>query len=183
MPSAQTDKPDLALSSLLALLGTFAVLIEAAPLGFTPGARPSPDLLFCIVAYWAVRRPAATPLLLVLALGLLRDFLTDVPVGAGALSLAIAAEVLRALSDRIIRHSVVVEWVAYALVAAAMLLAQWAMVLVTLMQPPYLTEILTQWLFTALFIPMVALTLRWILRVGRTAPPRRRPRNRAGEAG
>lgn len=183
MPSAQTDKSDLALSILLALFGTFAVLIEAAPLGFTPGARPSPDLLFCIVAYWAVRRPAATPLLLVVALGLLRDFLTDVPIGAGALTLAIAAEVLRGMSGRISRLSVVMEWVISALVAAAMLLLQWTMVLVTLMQPPYLAEIVSQWLATALFIPVVALSLRWFLRIGRTTPPRHRPRNRPGEAG
>ena len=54
--------------ALLCLLSLMAIYLEAAPLGLGTAARPSPDLLLCVVAYWAIRRPGSTPVLLVFLL-------------------------------------------------------------------------------------------------------------------
>jgi len=68
---------DVLRTGALTLGGLGAILIEAAPAGVAALSLPSPDLLFCLVALWAVRAPKAAPILLLFALGLLRDFLPD----------------------------------------------------------------------------------------------------------
>lgn len=152
--------------ALLATLGMLAIYVEAAPLGLSPVARPSPDLLLCMVAYFAVRRPGSCPVLLVFALGLVRDLLTDVPVGAGALSLVLATEALRHWSRHLQRGAFLREWMAVSAAAAATALMQWLMVLLTLAQPPYLADLAEQTVFTAAAYALVALVLRWLLRIG-----------------
>ena len=47
--------------ALLMLLGLLAIYAEAAPLGIGATARPSPDLLLCLVAYWAAAPPGLDP--------------------------------------------------------------------------------------------------------------------------
>lgn len=150
---------------LLAGLGVLAIYIEAAPLGLAPGARPSPDLLLCVVAYWAVRRPGSSPMLLVFLLGLARDLLTDVPVGAGALSLVLVAETLKARRRLLARSAFPVEWLAVSLAAFCAAAMNWGLVLLTLAQPPYLSDIGAQVLFTAMVYPFVVIVLRWVLRI------------------
>lgn len=151
--------------TLLAALGILAIYVEAAPLGLAPGARPSPDLLLCVVAYWAVRRPGSSPILLVFLLGLTRDLLTDVPVGAGALSLVLVAETLKTRRRLLARAAFPIEWLTISIAALLTAAMNWGLVLLTLAQPPYLSDIGAQVLFTALVYPFVVLVLRWVLRI------------------
>ncbi|MEM1346027.1 MAG: rod shape-determining protein MreD, partial [Pseudomonadota bacterium] len=116
---------------LLALAGLVAIAVEAAPLGLEPRALPSPDLLACLVACWAVRAPEAAALVLVFALGLVRDLLTDLPIGLGALTLVLLAEAMRLRAGRASGWSAfLLEWLWFALAAAAMLALQWLGVLI-----------------------------------------------------
>lgn len=148
-------------------LALVAVSIEAAPLGHHADAWPSPDLVFCIVAYWSLRRPEAVPLIAVFALGLARDLLTDAPPGAGALTLVLASEALKAAARPLARRGVGAEWLAVAGVFAALLIAQWLMVLLVLAHPPYLVELGRQWLITLALYPLLAAVFRWLFRVRR----------------
>lgn len=148
-------------------LALVAVSIEAAPLGHAANAWPSPDLVFCIVAYWSLRRPEAVPMLAVFALGLARDLLTDNPAGAGALTLVLAAEALKAAARPIARRGLAAEWAAVAAAFAAVLLVQWLMVLLVLAHPPYLVELGRQWLITLALYPALAAIFRWLFRVRR----------------
>lgn len=151
----------LANMAFVSVLALVAVSIESAPLGFRADAWPSPDLLFCIVACWSLRRPQAVPLLLIFGLGLARDLLTDLPAGAGALTLVLASEGLKAGADPLSRRGFGSEWLAVAGAFAAMLLAQWLMVLLVLAHPPYLVELGQQWLVTLALYPPLAALLRW----------------------
>lgn len=162
----------------LALLGLIAIFVEIAPTGFRTDALPSPDILFVVVAYWAVRRPGSTPILLVFALGLCRDLLADLPVGAGALVLVFAAEFLRTQGSTLARQSFLIEWATVSATAFAVIAAQVVLVVITLAQPPYLLDLLRQGLYTAAIYPVIALCLRWVLRVGW-----RRESSRRGERG
>jgi len=164
-------------AALLLTLGLIAIFIEAAPLGLSADAFPSPDILFCVVAYWSIRRPGAASLLAIFALALARDLLTDAPVGAGALTLVIASEFLKTLGPGLSRRSFATEWLLLAIVLALVLLAQWLVVLALLAHPPYLTDLAYQWLATMALYPALALVFRWLFRVGwhKLPPTRARP--------
>lgn len=151
--------------ALLAACGLLAVFIEAAPLGLTATARPSPDLLFCILAIWALRRPDTVPVLLVFALGLTRDLLTDLPPGLGAVTLVFAIEALKLRRAPLARQGFIVELLLIATVFAAMLAGQWLGVLVALAQPPYLILILQQYTVTLLVYPVLVALIRVVFQL------------------
>jgi rod shape-determining protein MreD len=153
-------------TALLMLLGLIAIFIEAAPLGLSADAPPSPDILFCVVAYWSTRRPRSTALPAIFALGLIRDLLTDAPVGAGLLTLVLASEFLKSLSPGLSRRNFATEWLLLAAVLAITLLAQWMVVLILLAHPPYLIDLANQWLTTMALYPVLALIFRWLFRIG-----------------
>lgn len=150
----------------LLVLGAFvAVAVEIAPLGLAAAALPGPDLLFCLVAYWALRIPAAAPVLLVFALGLGRDLLTDQPVGLGALTLVLAAEALKARRAALQRQPFLFEWVWVGMAAGGMMLAQWLGLVLTLADAPALALLLQQYAATLLVYPALAAVLRWVIRI------------------
>ncbi|GMG84109.1 hypothetical protein LNKW23_33230 [Paralimibaculum aggregatum] len=150
----------------LAGFGLLAVTLEAAPLGLSPAAVTSPDLVFCIVAHWALRVPGAAPVLLVFALGLARDLLTDLPVGLGALGLVFAAEWLKTRRALLARQPFVLEWLAVAAAAAAMAAALWLAVLLSLAQPPFAAALARHTAATILVYPLVTACLGWVLGIG-----------------
>jgi rod shape-determining protein MreD len=158
--------PRLIRIALLLVLGLAAIFVEAAPLGLAADATPSPDILFCVVAYWSTRRPGSTALIAVFALGLARDLMTDAPVGAGVLTLVFASEFLKALGHGLSRRSFATEWLLLATVLALVIMAQWLIVLILLAHPPYLTDLAYQWLATMALYPVLALIFRWLFRIG-----------------
>lgn len=151
--------------AMVALLGVLAIYVEAAPLGVGTEAPPSPDLLFCIVACWCMRQPNSVPLLLVFVLGIFRDLLTDLPVGAGVLSLVAASEVLKIWRRRLSRAQFPSEWVAVSLTCLCMTALVWLLMTVTFAQPPAVLSLLQQCLYTIMAYPLFVLVLRWGLRL------------------
>jgi rod shape-determining protein MreD len=152
-------------TGLMLALGLIAIFIEAAPVGLSADAFPSPDILFCIVAYWSTRRPGAAGLLAIFALGLARDLLTDAPVGAGALTLVAASEFLKTIGPGLSRRNFATEWLLLASVLAVVLAFQWLVVLILLAHPPYLVDLVHQWLATMALYPVLALIFRWLFRI------------------
>lgn len=153
---------------LLTLIGLFVIFLELTPLGLQANARPSPDLLLCVVAYWSIRRPGSAPAVLIFALGLTRDLLTDVPIGAGVLSLLIVSEVLKLRRRVFQRSSFATEWIAVSVAAIASTALHWFLVLFTLAQPPYLSDLFHQSIYTMMTYPLLALFFRWGLRISWT---------------
>ena len=167
MESAQWYSPyRLMRITLMMGLGLVAIFIEAAPLGLSADAYPSPDLLFCVVAYWSTRRPGSAVLIAIFGLGLTRDLMTDVPVGAGVLTLVIASEFLKSLSSGLSRRSFATEWLLLATVLAVVLATQWLIVVILLAHPPYLIDLAYQWLTTMLLYPVLTVVFRWFFQVG-----------------
>jgi rod shape-determining protein MreD len=152
--------------AVMLTMGLLAIGLEAAPLGLAADAWPSPDLLFCIVAYWSTRRPETAVLPVVFALGLTRDLITDVPAGAGLLTLVLASEFLKALGPALARRNFASEWALMALVLAIMILSQWLIVLLSLAHPPYLTQLGAHWLTSMAVYPPLAFVFRWLFRIG-----------------
>lgn len=156
--------------ALMLAMGLAALFLEAAPMGLAADARPSPDLVFLVVAYWSVRRPEAAVLLAVFALGVTRDLLTDTPAGIGALSLVLAAEYLKAMAPVLARWRFIGEWVIVGMTLALTLALQWLTVLLLLAHPPYLSDLGLQWLASVALYPLLALVLRWLFRIGSQKP-------------
>ncbi|MEM6489330.1 MAG: rod shape-determining protein MreD [Pseudomonadota bacterium] len=147
---------------LVLTLGLAAVLVEAAPVGLTPRGLPSPDLVFLVVAVVAVRRPDCVPILPVFALGLVRDLLTDLPTGLGALTLVLSAEVLRTQAAALARASLLREAAIIAVVCLVAMALQYVLTLAMLAQPPYVMAVVRQWLLTVLAWPLVLIVVRGI---------------------
>lgn len=149
----------------LTFIGLLAIVLEMTPLGISASSRPSPDLLLCVVAYWSIRRPGSAPAVLIFALGLTRDLLTDVPVGAGVLSLLLITELLKLRRRSFARASFALEWSALAMAALVTASMHWLFVFLTLAQPPYLVDLLHQSVYTMMAYPLMALFFRWVLRI------------------
>lgn len=151
---------------MLMLLATaqIAIFVEAAPVGLSVEALPSPDLLLCVVGFWALRRPEAAPVLLIFVVGLCRDLLTDAPLGAGTLSLVLGAELLKTYRSRV-QRSFALELLAFAGVVTGGLVLQWLLVTITLGQPPHIGQLALMALATVASYPPLALVFRWLLGV------------------
>jgi rod shape-determining protein MreD len=170
--AAFIDLARLARTTAMMVLGMLAIYVEAAPLGIGPAAPPSPDLLLCVVFYWTVRRPGSAALPAVFALGLVRDALTDVPMGAGALALVLMAEAVRQVRNRLARASFMLEWLTLSAAALGTAMFLWLLTALTLTQPPYVIALFHQSLYTIMAYPLVVFAFRWGLRISwRNAGP------------
>lgn len=154
----------LAHMAALAGCGAAAILIGLAPTDARATAVPAPDLLFCVAACLALRRPAATPAGLVLLLGLARDLVGGGPAGLGALTLWAAVEWLRARRERIARAPLA-EAAAVAALAVLIPLAQLVALTLAFAASPPLVTLAAGALTTAAAYPFVAVLLRFGLRI------------------
>ncbi len=150
-------------------LGLASIYLALLPLSLAAQRFPAPDLAFCIVAAWVIRRPETASFWIVLALGALGDVLLARPVGLGALALLLAAEVLRARAGFLRGVPFMVEWVVTALVFAAMAFGMDAVLHLAFLEGARLGTLLGFILTTALCYPPVVaiLALGLGLRTGR----------------
>ncbi len=151
----------------LPLLGFLA--IYAALLPFSPGSgAPVPDILYCLVIAWVIRRPASASLVVVLGLGLLADVLLTRPIGLGALGLVVASEVMRRRAALFRGGPFVVEWLAAMLLFAAVLAMITLVLRISFTDAPGLGALGWHLAATAAIYPFVTLLL--VLCLGFAAP-------------
>jgi len=133
-----------------------AIAVEIAPRSLPV----MPDLLFCVAAGWTLARPGRAPLTLIFAAGLMRDLLTDAPVGAGALGLVVGVALLQSHAPALAARGLpaMLLGVGAALLVAVMLPC--ALLLVTLAPTPDAGAVAARLLLTAALFPPVALLLR-----------------------
>ncbi len=157
--------------ALLLALGWLVLAAGAAPLPRGGGLPHGPDLLLCVAAFWAVRRPREAPAAAIFALGLARDLVAGGPLGAGALGLLAATEALRAQGPLLRRRGLVLEWGAAAGAAALSLLVSAALVAASLAPAPDAGPLVAAWGATAIAYGPAALLLRHGLRLSTRADP------------
>jgi rod shape-determining protein MreD len=145
----------------LGFVAVFAALIPLAP----GGGLVAPDLGYCLVIAWIIRRPTRTPLWAILAIGLFADVMLSRPLGLGALMLVLLSEVFRGRAVLFYGAPFLIEWLAAAAGFAAMLAAMHLALAVVFADPPGLAASLRYLLATALAYPLVVLGLTWCLRL------------------
>ncbi len=157
-------------TALTLALGMAAIYAALLPYSLSADRLPAPDLVYCLIAAWTIRRPSAAPLWAILLLGLAGDVLTSRPPGLGALGLLLGAEALRANAGFLRSGPFVAEWLAVAAVFAAMLVAMSVALHVAFLDGPGAGPLLGHAVVTALAYPFVAALLNW--GVGMRAPRR-----------
>ncbi|MGB0412271.1 MAG: hypothetical protein ACPGFA_11830 [Pikeienuella sp.] len=150
---------------VLISFGWVAILLELAPLNKAAGALPSPDILFCVVAFLVMRRPGGAPGILILGLGLARDLLSGGPVGLGALALLATAEALRVMAEPLRRRARGYEFAAVAVLALGATVAKIIILTATLAALPPLDLLGMRLLMTVGTYFIVFFLFRQILRI------------------
>jgi rod shape-determining protein MreD len=148
----------------------FAVMFFALlPFGPPEDGVPGPDLLVCLTFAWVLRRPDYVPLLLLVPVLLLADFVLMRPLGLWTLILLIASEYLR---RRVDPGEVGTFWSEVATVAAvivgAFVLNHVALLLLLAETPPIVAQALHA-LATVVFYPLTAIFSQ-LIGVRRLAP-------------
>jgi rod shape-determining protein MreD len=151
------------------LAGVMALLAQMAPLGLAPRSWPAPDLFYCVLAYAALARPDALPVMANFALALLGDLVTGGPVGAGALALFLTIEALKRHTALAYTRSRWRDWAGVAIGAAAVMLAPWLMMRLTFAGGPPLIDLASRWVFTVIAFVPVGAAMRYGLRIRRPA--------------
>jgi rod shape-determining protein MreD len=175
MSGAPSTGPRLG-TAAFAACGLFAIYLQLVPFSHAAEGRGLPDLLFCLVAAWVLRRPASAPLWAVLGLGLLADLLLSRPLGLGTLGLVLASEVLRAKRSHIQAGSFAAEWL-HVVALFALMLAGTALALrLAFAEGPGLAAMLDHATATAIGYPLAVMVLHFGL--GLRGPRREAPLER-----
>ncbi|MFT3974441.1 MAG: rod shape-determining protein MreD [Amaricoccus sp.] len=146
---------------LLPAIGVVALVGMTMPLD--PGRLTPPDLVFCLMIAWVVRRPDRVPVWAAPLLGLLGDALLMRPIGLGALGLMLATEVFRGRATALQAAPFPLEWLAAALGYVAMLLGMRLVLGATFAGGPGLGRLGIAAAATAAAYPLVVLGLVWCL--------------------
>ncbi|MBP1805799.1 rod shape-determining protein MreD [Rubellimicrobium aerolatum] len=134
------------------------VLIAAPllPLNTVPRPYATPDILLAVTGAWAARRPDTLPVLVVLGVFLLADFLFQRPPGLYAALVLLMTEGLRRRSLRLRKGSFLGEWLAVGTGIAAVGLANRAVLAVVMTPQPPLGLTLIQVILTVALYPAIA---------------------------
>lgn len=145
------------------LTAALAILLEVAPLGLSAAAAPAPDLVASVVFFWALRRPEATPALLVFLVAILRDLIAGGPVGAAALTLVLGSAAVRTRNGA--HAPLYLEFLMFTVFALLTALVAWLLVWLTAGGAPALSAVLSRAAVTVLCYPLVYIVLRSLLRI------------------
>lgn len=146
---------------LLPAIGVGATVAMTMPLD--PGRLTPPDLVYCLMIAWVVRRPARVPIWAAPALGLLGDVLLMRPIGLGALGLMLATEVFRGRAAGLQAAPFLVEWVAAVAGYAALVFGMRLVLAATFADAPSLASLGGAVFVTGVAYPLVVLGLVWCL--------------------
>lgn len=164
--------------ALFIVLGFVSIGLAILPMGLTADSIPFPDLLFCVIAAWVVRRPETAPMLVIAAVSVLADAMLMRPIGLWALLMLLGTEGLR-LSERAFRDlPFVLEWLYISGLLIIMIILQNVILLVTFADVYEFSTLVWHVLRTIAIYPVVVAILHWIFRI-RVPKPNERP-NRLG---
>jgi rod shape-determining protein MreD len=155
MTAARRFGPRVEMAAIL-VLGAAAIHLALLPVSL---GVPGPDLVYCLVAAWVVRRPGEAPLWAVLGLGLAADVFLSRPLGLVALGLLLTAEALRSNAASLRSGSFVFEWLTVAGLFVAMQLCMHAALQLTFADGPAIGALMRHAGATAVAYPLVVAAL------------------------
>ncbi len=138
------------------LTAVAAALIDLLPLPDAAPAALAPLTVVAVVFFWSVHRPDLMTPLAAAAAGILFDALAGLPLGLTGLTLLLT-RALAAAPDPILHdRPPLLVWGSFLLVAAAAVLARWAIVSIWSLQLFALRPVLFELALTVAVYPLVA---------------------------
>lgn len=160
--------PEILTIPLILLTGLIGIILSEVALGVGAASSPWPRFAVILIFFWMLHRPGHMVTLVVFAIGLTQDLvLGDIP-GSGALAFIIAHTAARPLTQNMRFQPVVWRWLAFGPFVALVFFVQWMLTGLALLHLPPGELVLMQATTTFLVYPLVSITLRSILRIGRT---------------
>jgi rod shape-determining protein MreD len=139
-------------------LAVLLMVVAAAPPAL-PSAVPA--VAFASVVFWTLFRPAAMGPAVVFALGLLQDFLTFAPLGAGVLTLLVLHAAVMRWRRAIARQPFLLVWLSVGgFAAGAVALGHLLQALLTLSLPPLAPAVQLFLLCFGFYPPLALLFIR-----------------------
>lgn len=148
---------------LVPTIGVAAIIGMTMPLD--PGRLTPPDVVYCLMIGWVIRRPARVPIWIAPALGLFGDLMLMRPIGLGALGLMVATEVFRARARVFHGAPFAFEWLAAVAGFAALVFGMRLVLGATFADAPTAARLAVAVLATGVTYPLVLLGLTWCLRI------------------
>lgn len=145
----------------------FILLWQILPLGFDEGRLPSPDLITALTLAWLLRHPNVVPLGAIAIVFLISDFLTNAPVGFGALSMVLASESLRKRQPQIENMTFLSEFGTVTAVIFAVTLAERIVLTVLLADQPPFGAVALHTIVTIAAYPALVVVSKYLLGLDR----------------
>lgn len=142
------------------MLSVIFVFLSLMPISIPGLPSVAPDLVLMAVFHWAVYRPGLLPGIAVLAIGLLQDILSGLPLGLSSVIYVIAYLVVASQRNFFQGKGFVTLWLGFMVVATVADAAAWGLASVlngAMIDPLALT---VQWALTVMVFPVVT----WVLR-------------------
>ena len=146
---------------LFVFVATLLLFIKLLPLDASAGHLPGPDLLFCLILAWTVRRPDYLPVLLIVGVVLLEDLLLMRPPGLWTALVVMSSEFIRSRVALTRELSFGVEWLLVAGLMVAAFLTYRLVFAMAVVPQPGLGFALVQILWSVVAYPAVVFVSRF----------------------
>lgn len=157
--------------AMIILTSGLAIILSHVAIGVGADSTPWPRFSVIVVYFWLLHRPDYLSVPLVFVIGLFQDLVLGSIVGAGLIALLIATFAFEGLIKPLRTMPLVRRWLGFAAFAAVVFGLEWCLTAVALLSAPPHQIAMVQCGMTFLVYPAVSITLRSVLRIGRT--PRR----------
>ena len=155
---------------LFLVLAFGLIVIDLVPLNMQPTAWAGPDLLLVATLVWVARKPRYAPVLAIVIVFLMTDFLFMRPPGLWAALVVILSEVVRNQHRDFRNMPMLVEWGTIAIGIVAITIANRLVLAVVMAQQAPLALTLIEMVATILIYPLVVFVAHFVFGVSRIAP-------------
>lgn len=144
-------------------LGLGVIFFRILPLETGTPGLPGPDIILAVTLAWILRQPAAVPVVAIVFLFLLGDFLLQRPVGLWTLLAVLAVMALQNRRSALTEAPFLVEMAVVSGVILAMIVAERVILWVLLTDQPSLGLVLMEGLATIVIYPIVVFVSKFAL--------------------
>lgn len=155
---------------LYAGLVLVVIYVQLLPLSTMPRSWAGPDLVVVLTVAWALRRPDYVPAASVALMILLADFILLRPPGVLAAVMVGARQILKHQEPGMRDAMFMVEWLTASLTLAGIMVVNWLILVVFLVERPPLGMSMMQLAMNVMFYPLVVLISRFVMNVRKIAP-------------